>query len=153
MAIKLPNKNDTIRVISHVDGALVQDEEAYKMYLKTLDESYLSFKPNEEPTRFILRKVLSYDAAQKVKNEQTRVINGQIAVQMSFMSEDVRQALIDIENPAYLSDIEKIYFKKDSDGGASKELMALLEAANVVNDLYSARHAKPDLEVEQVKKS
>lgn len=153
MAIKLPGKNDLIKVVSQVDGALVKDEEAYKMYQKTLDESYLTFKPNEEPTRFVLKKVLSYDAAQKVKNEQTRVVNGQISVQLSFMAEDVRLSLVDIENPAYLNDLEKILYKKDSDGGASKELMSLLEAADVVNDLYTARHAKPDLNPEDVKKS
>ncbi len=153
MAIKLPGKNDLIKVVSQVDGALVRDEEAYKLYLKTLDESVLSFKEGEEPTRFVLKKVLSYDAFQKVKNEQTKIVNGQINLQLSFMSEDVRQALVDIENPAYLNDLEKIHFKRESDGGASKELMALLEAADIINDLYTARHAKPDLEVESVKKS
>lgn len=153
MAIKLPGKNDLVRVVSQVDSALVKDEEAYKNYQKTLDESFLTFKEGEEPTRFVLKKVLSYDAAQKVKNEQTKIVNGQISLQLSFMSEDVRQSLVDIENPAYLNDFDKILYKKESDGGASKELMSLLEAADVVNDLYSARHAKPDLDVESVKKS
>lgn len=153
MTIKLPGKNDLIKVVSRIDSALVSDEQAYKLYQETLDESHLQYKPGEEPTRFVLKKVLNYDQAQKVKNEQTKVVNGQINVQMSFMAEDVRLSLIDIENPAYVNDLDKIYFKKDADGGASKELMSLLEAADVVNDLYSARHAKPSFDVEGVKKS
>jgi len=145
MSLKLPSRTDTIKVIVKVDSALKwpesaeESDELWAAYLKSNDESYLEFKEGEQPTRFVLRKVLNYDQAQKVQNQQMSMKDGQIQVQMSFIMEEVRQALVGIENPELTPLADQIVFKKDGDGGASKEIVEGLHALGVVMDLYTAR--------------
>lgn len=144
MALILPSRTDVIKVIVRADSALKWPEssdeadEMWATYLKTNDESGLSFKDGQQPTRFVLRKVLNFDQFNKVQNEQMVMKNGQMQVQLSFISEAVRQALVAIENPEMTPLADQIVFKKENDGGASKDLIAGLNAIKATMDLYTA---------------
>jgi hypothetical protein len=95
-----------------------------------------------EPTRFVLDLHLSYAAQQLVSNQQVKIgEDGKPDFRMSFLMEDVRCALCDIENPV---GIDGVKFEKDHDGFASKELIAVLNSYGVVQTLFRARqlHSK-----------
>lgn len=131
-----------IKVISRNDAAIKDvDEESYEEYLEELNEEYLGIDENTPVTRFVMRKVLSYKSILKVKNAQITMDNGVVKPQLSFMSEDVRLALVGIENPEVPDDQKGnlLQFKRESDGGASFKIMEVLESANAVMDLYTAR--------------
>lgn len=160
MALKLPSRTEVIKVIVSVDQALVwpEDKETrdqiWAEYLKTNDESLLQFAPGQEPTRFVMRKVLSYDQAARVQNAQTTMREGKVEFQMSFMMEEVRMALTDIENPDYVPLPDRIQYRRDSDGACSKEIIEGLHALGVVVDLYTARqNATASLSADLKKKS
>ena len=53
--------------------------------------------------------------------------------------EEIRLALVDVENPKDLPEIQRIVYKKASDGKTNHELIAQLETAGVVTELYTAR--------------
>lgn len=137
MALILDSGKETIKVIASRDGAITSGDEGYKVYQETLDEVALGLKG--EPTRFVLRKTLSFDGGQKIKTEQAGVdpATGKISVKLGYVMEDIRMSLIGVDNPGSPS----VEFKKDSDGYASKELIALLEANGIVNELFAARQA------------
>lgn len=138
MALVLDFGKDTIEVISSKDESVTCDAEMYQKYLETLDENLLGLKPDCQPTRFVMRKILSFGMAQKIKSEQAGVNKeGQIEIKFGFTLDDVRAALIDVKNPGS----PLIQFKKDSDGYASKELIALLDQIGIANELYAARQA------------
>lgn len=145
MSLKLPSRTDTIKVIVKADSALKwsdsaeENDELWASYLKSNDESLLTFEEGMQPTRFVLRNVLNYDQLQKVKNEQMTMRDGKMEIRMSFITEEVRQALVDIENPELTPLSDRIIFKREGDGGASKDLMAGLDAIGAVMDLYTAR--------------
>jgi hypothetical protein len=152
MAVILNTKRETFDVILSVDSALDMTEEEFAVYRETIDESLLKFKEGEFPTRFVMRKVLPFSLAKKVQNEQMTTVNGQMQVQLSFMSEDVRASLVDIKNPPEVPEDQQIKFEKDKDGGASEKLMELLISAGVVQELYAARQAKLSSVNETLKK-
>jgi len=138
MALFLEMGKDNLEVISSKDDAVTVDAEAYGKYLETLDEAILCLKPGVEPTRFVLRRMLSYGMTQKIKTEQAGLgEDGKVQIRMGYILDDVRASLVDIKNPG--SPI--LAFKKDSDGYASKELVAMLEQAGIANELYAARQA------------
>lgn len=138
MALFLDVGRDSIEVISSKDESVTADADAYSKYLDTLDEALLCLKDGVEPTRFVLRKLLSYGMSQKIKTEQAGLNeHGKVEIRMGYILDDVRASLIDVKNPG--SDLLK--FKRDSDGYASKELVALLEGAGIANELYAARQA------------
>jgi hypothetical protein len=152
MAILLPGKSETIRVALKIDSAIDLDDELYGKYLDTLDESLLNLKEGEEPTWFVMRKVLPFALSKKVQNEQTAMKDGEVQVNISFIGEEVRCALVDIINPASVPVDQHIIYAKEKDGGTSIALMEQLVAAGVVNDLYRARNAKLSQTTELMKK-
>jgi len=144
MAIKIDHilGEGTIKVISRIDGALDCNEDQYAHYLETLDEEFLNFKDGEEPTRFVLRKTLPYKLGQKVKSQQIRMDKGEMFLNSSFIAEEVKYSLVDIENPSSVppgSALKYEGFKVDGLTVASDETMKLLSALEIVNDLYTAR--------------
>lgn len=145
MALKLPSRTDVIKVIVSADQALIlpddknERDEIWAEYLKTNDESLLTFAEGQQPTRFVMRKVLSYDQAARVQNAQTTMKEGKVEIQMSFIMEEVRQALTDIENPDYVPLPDRIQYRRDSDGACNKDIIEGLHALGVVMDLYTAR--------------
>jgi|GEM_PF-6405303 len=136
MALKLPSKSESFKVVMRIDSALGEGAD-YEAYLESLSEEHL--KLVEEPTRLVMRKVLPYRLAQGVQNQQFSYKGGEVQIQPAFMLEEVRCSIIAVENPASVPDDEKIEFKAHSDGGASEDLMSLLQAAGLVMDLFRAR--------------
>lgn len=147
MAIRVDHLtgDGTIKVISRIDGALKYDEETYSTYLKTNDESVLDFEDGQEPTRFVLRKTISFKTSQKFKANQVRMEKGgEIYFNTGVTAEEVRYALCDIETPP--TDGTPLRFvgvKVDAGKGsiqiASDETMNLLSQLGVLDDLYTAR--------------
>ena len=136
MALKLPSKSESFKVVMRIDSALGEGAD-YDLYLEALNEEHL--KLVEEPTRLVMRKVLPYRLAQGVQNQQFTYKGGEVQIQPAFMLEEVRCSIISVENPATVSNEDRIDFKAHSDGGASEELMSLLQAAGLVMDLFRAR--------------
>jgi len=143
MGVKLSQISDgSIEVIARIDDALNYDEESYGDYLKTLDESKLSFIEGKNPTKFIMRRVLPYKLAQKVQNKQMRLEKGEAQFSLSFMAEEVRCSLTGVKNPDSIPEEEKIKFEKSrDDDGASDDFIAKLIAAGIASDLYLARQS------------
>ena len=152
MAFKLDLGTDkTIKVIVSKDNAIKgTSEEDYEKYLNDLDESHLKMAAGEEPTRFVLRKVLPYRDTKTVMNSQISFDEKtkKTQVNISFMMEEVRCALVGIEGPGGEQ------YKKDNDGAASKDIINYLYNAGVLMDLYNARkNANGEAVSETVKKS
>lgn len=137
MALKLPSRNETFKVVLRLDSAIGCPPDDYDRYLETLDETVLQLQ--EEPTRFVMRKVLPYRLASGVQDKQFSFKKGEVEVRSSFMLEEVRCSIVGIENPSHLPSDERLEFKADGDGGASEDLMAILGASGLVMDLYRAR--------------
>jgi len=140
MGIKKPNYSDTIKLVLRVDSAIPEDmtDEIYQTYLETLDEEILNL--TEEPTRFVMRKQLPFTAQKNITNEQMGVdMEGKAQMKLGFMLEEVRASLIDIENPPSYTEEQKIVFKRDSDGLASKELIGMLNTMKLIMPIYGAR--------------
>lgn len=140
MALLLTKSPQTIEVITFIDDSLDQvSRETYDEYLKDLDESRLTLISGKEPTRFVFKKHLSYSHAQAIKNQQVKMSkDGNFDIQMAFTMEDVRLSLVDIKNPSYLADDQKINFKADGAGGLAKDVMENLISLGVIDDFYRA---------------
>ena len=140
MAIKLNALSQgTIEVVASCDPALDMTEDEYKEYQKTLDKSLLKIKDGDAPTVFVMRKTLPYKLSQRIKNRQMSYENGEVFVGTSHISDEVRAALIDVINPPHVPLDDQLKFKKDGDGSASPDIMALLDASGITADLYVAR--------------
>lgn len=138
MAVSLTGGD--LKVILQIDDSLDQvSEEEYEAYIASLDESCLRFKDGQKPTYFVMKKVLKYEMSGDIKNKQIKFNKGQVDITPgTSMNEEVRVSLIDIEHPEG-SDPGELVFRKEKDGYASKELIALLDAYNQLTPLYNAR--------------
>jgi hypothetical protein len=129
----------TIEVVCSKDGCLEMTPELFANYLEDVsDRGRLHFKPGfgyEDCTRFVMRKVLPFKAAQRVVDQQVQatVKDKQVETRLSlkYMLEEVRCALVDIKGPG-------LQFKKGSDGLADEELVAGIYAAGVLGELHNA---------------
>lgn len=155
MAVFLPSLKDTFEVVIERDSALSMTSEEYKEYLDSkCNKTFLKKHEGKEPTIFVMRKVLPFELAEKVQNKQMNVSDkGKMNFQMAFMLEEIRASLIDIINAPDVPTDKAIKFTKDSDGGASEDLIAILHAAGIVQELYNARSSVlKDLNGEELKK-
>lgn len=137
MSILKPNKEAQIKVICSADSAVKCEDEAYETYLETLDERHLNL--DGDPTRFVLKKYLSWGEQDQVDDLKTKMEGKKVKVQMSFMAEDVRLALVDIENPPSVPEIQRLVVEKDKWGKPTREFVGALRDMKIVNDLYNAR--------------
>lgn len=138
MGLNLSTINQEIKVISRIDSAL-NSLENYKEYLETLDESLLDFKEGGKPTRFVMRKIIPYGLQQNIKNKMMQMEQGEMQIKLSFMSDEIRASLIDIENPDDIPEDQKLVFITDKDNLVSEHIMSILDQAGVISDLYAAR--------------
>ena len=136
MALSFSNDQELVEVICSKDESVSCDSDSFQEYLRTLDESLLGLNPDLAPTRFVMKKTLPYAATKQIKNEQVGYKDGEMELRLGFIIEEVRTALVDIKNPG-----AGLEFKKDGDGGASKSLIEKLEAAGIVQELYTARQS------------
>jgi hypothetical protein len=122
----------TVSVIVSKDSSIKGvTEEAYESYLKDLDESKLTI--NGPSTRFIMKRTLPYKDTKRVMNSQVSFDDGQAKVNISYLMDEVRCALVGMEGPGAES------FKKDKDGYASMDVVNALYNSGVLMDLYNAR--------------
>ena len=150
MALLLSKNDGVIKVISSKDSAVNCDDEAYELYQKDLDEELLELEG--EPTRFVLKKGLNYKEQQAVKDAQVKMDGKKFSVSLSYMMEEVRIALTGVDNPADLPLDKQIIYKRASDGKASEDLIAMLESAGVVTELYTARQNSLGVLTDETKK-
>lgn len=135
MALSIEVKKEYLKVVSSKDPC-VGPKADYTTYIESLDEALLDMAADAVPTRFVMRRVLPYSVTQKIKSMQSGVGDeGKMEIRLGFMMEEVRAALIDVENPGS----DSIKFEKDKDGYASKDLMVILEGVGITNELYAAR--------------
>jgi len=140
MPLFLGSENETIKVISSKDSCIRCNDDEYLDYLETLDEELLNLDPDMEPTRFILRKVLSERDRQvlnslKIKKDK----RGKPSVNTDYMIEEIYLALEDIEEDPSLPPEKRLPIARDLKGKVSKDFLKFLDQANVLNDLHSAR--------------
>lgn len=139
MAVRQLSEKGILKVVARCDDAIPQDlnDKEWEEYTKTLDEVHLRLE--SEPTRFCMRKSVTFEALKKIKNEQIGVSEGKAVMQFGYSLEEVRCSLVDIENPKILPVEEHILFKKDADGFAHRDLIAELEPHGIINDLFLVR--------------
>ncbi len=138
MALKFnPNARDSIKVIAREDSAIPENisDEQWAEYMRTLREDFLGC--TEAPTRFVLRRTLPFDAQTRIQGMQIKWEGKEGRLDMGYMLEEVRCALVGIENPPGCTD--PIEFKTDSDGYAAKELVAYLAQTGIAQQLFAAR--------------
>jgi len=122
----------TVAVIVSKDSSIKDvSEEVYESYLKDLDESKLII--SGPSTRFIMKRTLPYKDTKRVMNSQVSFEDGKASVNISFIMDEVRCALVGIEGPGAEG------FKKDNDGYASMDIVNALYNAGVLMDLYNGR--------------
>lgn len=128
---------DNIKVIMREDSAINESitDEDWELYVSTLDEKIL--KLTDEPTRFVMKITLSYEAQMAVRNAQLSYSSGKAEVRTGYMLEEIRYSLVGIENPPNAT---SFIFKKDDDGYASRDLIAELNNYGFVNQLFIARN-------------
>jgi hypothetical protein len=156
MALKLNQKNKRIKYILSIDDSLDVSEEEFQEYQKRLDESLLKFKKGKNPTRLILNSVLDFESKKQLASERYVFDAGskQGRVNLGSSYEEVRRALVGIENPEDIPADQKIHFMKEIDGYASKDLVASL-GDEIVLELWGVlRKVEPEEEkkTEELKK-
>jgi hypothetical protein len=88
-----------------------------------------------------MRKVLPYRAAQGVQNQQFRYAGGEVHLQPAFMLEEVRCSIVGVDNPQTVAPEDRLNWEAHSDGYTSFDMMAKLQGAGIVMDLYRARQS------------
>ena len=139
MAFSIESADATIKVVVSKDSAVNCTDDEYEKYTETLDESLLNLEG--DPTRFVLKKNLTYEASQKVMDAQASFVKGKVEMKMSYVLEEVRAAWIGVENPPDLAKDKCIIWKRDNDGLSNKQLVAGLQNSGVLMDLYKARQS------------
>ena len=135
MAISFSKISGNFKLVSSIDPAVNCDPDTYDKYMQTLDEELL--KLSAEPTRFVIKKTLDYKAHKVVKGSQIEKDGKDMKVTTAFIMEQVRQSLVDIENPE--GHVTDLVFKRAEDGRADRELIAALESLGIVMEIYTAQ--------------
>lgn len=151
MALVFNSQKQVIKVVSSKDSSVKCSDEDYEKYAETLDESYLRLEG--EPTRFLLRSSLDYKGHEIIMDKQTKMGDkGKVEFSLAYILSEVRMALVGIENPESLPKDQHIEFKRESDGYASKELIASLQSHGVVMELFKARQSSGNPKFDDVTK-
>jgi hypothetical protein len=80
-----------------------------------------------------MKRTLPYKDTKRVMNSQVSFDDGQAKVNISYLMDEVRCALVGMEGPGAEA------FKKDKDGYASMDVVNALYNSGVLMDLYNAR--------------
>lgn len=153
MAIVLPKMTDKVEVVLSFDSALNMSDEDFELYKESgYKKELLTLKEGEEPTYFVLKRVLSYAQESAVTSKKLDFVDGRVKYDHSSSLEVVRAALVDVINPESVPLDQRIVYKKDSDGSASKELVALLASAGAVDQLFAAYQSVAKGQSDQLKK-
>jgi hypothetical protein len=137
------NSKAHIEVVCSKDSALQMTPEMYQYYLEDVnDTSRLCYKAGlgyEDTTRFVMRKVLPFKAAQRIIDQQLSATSKDSEMEtrfsLKYILEEVRAALVDIKNPPNAH--HPLEYKRASDGYCSEELVAGIYAAKVLGELHT----------------
>ena len=138
MAVSLEGLNENIEVIISIDPAVHCSPDEYSAYLEDLNESRLNLN-GEEPTRFVMKKVLDYRAQERISRSMVSadISSGKaenMHLNISGMPE-LRASLVDIKNPG-----KGMEFKRDRDDNlVSRELVSNLNSVGAADELLAAR--------------
>jgi hypothetical protein len=142
---------DTIKLILDDDEAIGNtDADVYNKYLETLDESLLEL--TTEPMRFVMKKVFNIKEQDYLMNLQISIKDGKPVANLSYMLEELRYALLDIENPPHFKEWEKFIYKKEHDGYASKDLIARFASLKFHGQLHDAWQKAAKMQERQLEK-
>ena len=139
MAFTTELLNDSkLRIVAFADPSVGCDEETYTRYLQGLDETLLEL--DGEPTRFVMRKFLDQREIAGVQDDMISFdADRNVRVKMSSNTEEVRRALVGIENPMDVGGI--VWAKDPGDRWADRDLVSKLAQLGIVANLYEARQA------------
>ena len=140
MAISFNKISGNFELISSLDPSVKCSKDDYDKYLTTLDEDILQL--SDAPTRFVVKRTLDYKAHKAVKGAQIEKDGKDMKMTTAFIMEQVRQSLVDIKNPEGTT--SPLIFARDSDGRASKDLIADLESMGIVMEIYTAQGTETD---------
>lgn len=148
MPFQVSKAQGDIEVVVSKDSSVGCDKEGYQAYLK----SFSGDAPNEailklkgEPTRFLLKRELSWQEKQKLRARNIKIKGKQINMNVNYSAELARAHLVGIRNPTGMADDQKLEFTTDIDGLASRVLMNKLDTAGVIGDLVSAVSAASEV--------
>lgn len=140
------NADAKIEVVCRYEENLAMTKEDYQDYLKgganpellTLNDG----KTLADCTLFVLKRQLDWAGHERLMKKQFEIdlVTGQPKPNPAFVMSDVQNSLVDIINP--VDAVNKIEYKKDSNGLASRELLARLHNAEILMDLFSARNSE-----------
>jgi hypothetical protein len=136
MAYQLPTSQSKIRVVIREDSEIAKDltKEEWDKYVETNDEMLLRLTGT--PTRFILNMDINYKAQQQLLSNSVKVNGSEFSYDMGAILDEIRFALVGIDNPSTAENV--LEFARESDGFASKELVATLHRYGIVMQLWAA---------------
>jgi len=143
MAIILKKESvnlNCVEVISENDDALDLEKSDFEKYRETGNINHLRFIPDKQPTIFICNFNLRGKDLASITNAMIEGTDedGKPKVAIGTWAYKIAKlTLKDIKNPSYLTDEEKIEFKKDHKGLIHDDVLALLHRAGVVNEILT----------------
>lgn len=163
MAFKIRKGLTEISVVLRMDDAVKCNDDEYAEYIASFspdspgDESLL--KLSEDPTRFILRLNLSWEAKRKVESGNMSIKGQNVSIDPYYTKDLLRHSFKSIKNPSQVPLDEQLKFVKDSsDKLISKSFMNDLEQMGELENLVTAlsnskAKSKEDDEDEAVEKN
>lgn len=140
MALRLADSSDSlVSLIPSNDDALAEASD-YGEYIRTKDEAKLVFVDGKVPTRLVLNFNFSGAEAASVKNALVggRDDDGDPKVTLgSWQFRIAKMALKEITNPPDLPENEQLKMRRDSNGKAHDDLLAKLDRAGAVANIFA----------------
>jgi hypothetical protein len=131
---------NALELVCEFDDAIDQGNSDIEEYKKTADMKHLKFHPNKQPTIFLCNFDLKGKEAAAIKNAMLSGRDDEGNPQLTLGTWSfrvIKYTLKDIRNPDYIEAHERIDMKKDKDGYAHDDLLAILDKVGVVNELFT----------------
>lgn len=144
MALNLddsPISLNAVRIIASADDAIDKEKSDWDAYKDVLDEKHLVFVAGKAPTVFVCNFQLGAKEARMVNNAMlgTKDDTGKPSLAYGSWAQTIAKVCLkDIQNPADVPEIKQLRLRKDASGYVHDELLAKLERAGVVDDVFSA---------------
>ena len=135
-----------LEVVCRYEENIQMTKEEYQDYLKSgANPEKLILKDGKtlaDCTLFVLRKQLDFNGHERLMKKQYDIdpVTGQPKPNPAFILSDVQNSLVDIINPEGAE--HTIEFKRDTNGLVSKKILAGLNSADILLDLFTARNAE-----------
>lgn len=132
---------NTVRIIASADDAIDQGQSDFEAYKETRDEGKLVFLAGKQPTVFVCNFQLGAREARMVNNAMlgAKDDSGKPALAYGTWAQTVAKVTLkDIQNPDYVPEAKRLALRKDSNGYVHDDLLAKLERAGVVDDIFNA---------------